>query len=85
MEKNNTKYQVGDKVLVKPNLNTSKMYFMDNSCISACPTSDMVQYFSGSVVTISNINSVGKYNIKEDGYELHHNWTDGTFVKKVEL
>lgn len=66
-------YQVGDRVIVRHDLEESKRYYMDdgNSCDVA--TREMVE-LAGQTVTISE-RSYGKYHIKE----CRWHWTDDMF------
>lgn len=64
------KYQVGDKVLVRPDLEENKKYG-DKVVIS-----DML-YFKGKIVTIEHVDYPNYYRIKEDPDQWH--WTDEMF------
>lgn len=66
------RYQVGDRVVVRHDLEENKRYYMNdgNSCDVA--TSEMVE-LAGQTVTISA--ACGKYNIKECRWY----WTDDMF------
>lgn len=78
-----TKYKVGNKVLVKKDLSISRIYSMeDNPTHSKAISFEMINKFSGSVVTICEITNEGYY-IKEDaGTSI---WTDDMFVRRIEL
>ena len=67
------KYQVGDKILVRPDLEEGKIY-EDEVVIS-----DML-YFKGKIVTIEHVDYPNHYRIKEDPDQWH--WTDEMFVGK---
>ena len=67
------KYQVGDKVLVRPDLEENKIY--ENKVV----ISDML-YFKGKIVTIEHVDYPNHYRIKEDPDQWH--WTDEMFVEK---
>ena len=64
------KYQVGDKVLVRPDLEENKVY--GNKVV----ISDML-YFKGKIVTIEHVDYPNHYRIKEDPDQWH--WTDEMF------
>ena len=64
------KYQVGDKILVRPDLEENKKYG-DKVVIS-----DML-YFKGKIVTIEHVDYHNHYRIKEDSNQWH--WTDEMF------
>ena len=64
------KYQVGDKVLVRSDLEEGKTYG-DEVVIS-----DML-YFKGKIVTIEHVDHPNHYRIKEDSDQWH--WTDEMF------
>ena len=66
------KYQVGDKVLVRSDLEEDKTYG-DEVVIS-----DML-YFKGKIVTIEHVDYPNHYRIKEDPDQWH--WTDEMFSK----
>ena len=63
-----SKYKVGDRVKVRSDLEYGKVYGLDYA------TSVMAE-FSGKVVTIETLLIIGKYRVKECGY----NWTDEMF------
>lgn len=64
------KYKIGDKVLVRPDLEEGKTYG-DEIVIS-----DML-YFKGKIVTIEHVDYPNHYRIKEDPDQWH--WTDEMF------
>ena len=64
------KYKIGDKVLVRPDLEEGKTYG-DEVVIS-----DML-YFKGKIVTIEHVDYPNHYRIKEDPDQWH--WTDEMF------
>ena len=64
------KYKIGDKVLVRSDLEEGKKYG-DEVVIS-----DML-YFKGKIVTIEHIDHPNYYRIKEDPDQWH--WTDEMF------
>lgn len=69
-------YQVGDRVIVRNNLNQIERYYMSGSReVSDIATRDMVA-LRGQVVMISEICSSGKYRVRE--LQLRF-WTDGMF------
>ena len=69
-------YQVGDRVIVRNDLNQTARYFMNGSReVSDIATRDMVA-LRGQVVMISEICSSGKYRVRE--LQLRF-WTDGMF------
>ena len=67
------KYKIGDKVLVRSDLEKGKKYgdevFM----------SDML-FFRGKIVTIEHIDHPNYYRIKEDPEQWY--WTDEMFIEK---
>ena len=67
------KYQVGDKVLVRSDLEEGKKYG-DEVIIS-----DML-FFRGKIVTIEHVDHPCGYRIKEDPDQWH--WTDEMFDEK---
>ena len=69
-------YQVGDRVIVRNDLNQIERYYMSGSReVSDIATRDMVA-LRGQVVMISEICSSGKYRVRE--LQLRF-WTDGMF------
>lgn len=80
-----TQYQIGDKVLVRPDLDPYAMYYMNDNVVHDGVVYDMIQQFNNSVVTISAITDEGKYQIQEEPEAYKHNWTDEMFVKKVRI
>lgn len=64
------KYKIGDKVLVRSDLEENKKYG-DKVVIS-----DML-YFKGKIVTIEHVDYPNHYRIKEDPDQWH--WTDEMF------
>ena len=70
-----TKYQVGDKVVVRADLRIGRFYGADTFVAS-------MSDFMGTSVTISKVLGEGMYNIEEDtGYR----WTDEMFVDLADL
>lgn len=67
------KYKIGDKVLVRPDLEENKKYG-DEVVIS-----DML-FFRGKIVTIEHIDHPDYYRIKEDPDQWY--WTDEMFIEK---
>lgn len=67
------KYKIGDKVLVRSDLEESKKYG------NAVVMSNML-YFKGKIVTIEHVDHFNCYRIKEDPDQWH--WTDEMFVGK---
>ena len=65
------KYQVGDKILVRPDLEEGKTYGVE------VVISDML-YFKGKIVTIEHVDYPNHYRIKEDPDQWH--WTDEMFL-----
>ena len=69
-------YQVGDRVVVRNDLNQIERYYMSGSReVSDIATRDMVA-LRGQVVMISEICPNGKYRIRELAYRV---WTDEMF------
>ena len=64
------KYKIGDKVLVRPDLEEGKTYGDE------VVMSDML-FFRGKIVTIKHIDHPNCYRIKEDPDQWH--WTDEMF------
>lgn len=75
-----TLYNVGDKVIVREDLQEDEDYKMDNGS-SDCATLHMTT-FRGRVVTISKSTEFG-YEIFEDNERW--NWTDEMFVLESNL
>lgn len=67
------KYKIGDKVLVRSDLEESKKY--GNEVVM----SDML-FFRGKIVTIEHVDHPNGYRIKEDPDQWH--WTDEMFDEK---
>ena len=67
------KYQVGDKVLIRSDLEEGKTY--GNEVVM----SDML-FFRGKTVTIEHVDYPDCYRIKEDPDQWH--WTDEMFIGK---
>ena len=67
------KYKIGDKVLVRPDLEEGKKYGDD------VVMSDML-FFKGKIVTIEHVYHPYCYRIKEDPDQWH--WTDEMFSEK---
>lgn len=67
------KYKIGDKVLVRPDLEEGKKYGDE------VVMSDML-FFKGKIVTIEHIDHPNHYRIKEDLDQWH--WTDEMFSEK---
>lgn len=65
------KYQVGDKVLVRPDLEEGKKYGDE------VVMSNML-YFKGKIVTIEHVDHPNCYQIKEDPVQWY--WTDEMFL-----
>lgn len=80
-----TKYQIGDRVLVRNDLDPYTIYYMEDRTIFDGVTYDMIQQFKNSIVTISEITDDGKYLIQEAPEDGKQNWTDGMFVRKVDI
>lgn len=80
-----TQYQIGDKVLVRPDLDPYAVYYMNDNVVHDGVSYDMIQQFNNSVVTISAITDEGKYQIQEEPEAYKYNWTDEMFVKKVRI
>ena len=80
-----TKYQIGDRVLDRNDLDPYTIYYMENRTIFDGVTYDMIQQFKNSIVTISEITDDGKYLIQEEPEDEKQNWTDGMFVRKVDI
>ena len=69
-------YQVGDRVVVRNDLNQIERYYMSGSReVSDIATRDMVA-LRGQVVMISEICSSGKYRVRELQLRV---WTDEMF------
>ena len=67
------KYKIGDKVLVRSDLEEGKIYGDE------VVMSDML-YFKGKIVTIEHVDHPNCYRIKEDPDQWH--WTDEMFIGK---
>ena len=67
------KYKIGDKVLVRPDLEENKIYGVE------VVMSDML-FFRGKIVTIEHVNHPYYYRIKEDPDQWY--WTDEMFSEK---
>ena len=67
------KYKIGDKVLVRPDLEENKIYGIEVAM------SDML-FFRGKIVTIEHVNHPYYYRIKEDPDQWY--WTDEMFSEK---
>lgn len=67
------KYKIGDKVLVRPDLEEGKKYGDE------VVMSDML-FFRGKIVTIEHVDHPCCYRIKEDPDQWH--WTDEMFDEK---
>ena len=67
------KYKIGDKVLVRPDLEEGKTYGVE------VVMSDML-YLKGKIVTIEHVDHPDYYRIKEDPDQWH--WTDEMFIGK---
>ena len=68
------KYKIGDKVLVKSDLEEGKTYGDE------VVMSDML-YFKGKIVTIEHVDHPNYYRIKEDPDQWH--WTGEMFSEKT--
>lgn len=75
------KYKVGDRVLVRDDLEDHGWYAMCGSSIKDCAVINMIDRFSGRLVTIKSVSD--KYRICED--DGVYNWTDEMFNGLVEL
>ena len=64
------KYKIGDKVLIRPDLEEGKKYGDE------VVMSDML-YLKGKIVTIEHVDYPNHYRIKEDPDQWH--WTDEMF------
>ena len=67
------KYKIGDKVLVRPDLEEDKKYGDEVVMF------DMLS-FRGKIVTIEHVDHPNHYRIKEDPDQWH--WTDEMFSEK---
>ena len=67
------KYQVGDKVLVRSDLEEGKKYGVEVVIFN-------MLYLKGKIVTIEHVDHPNCYRIKEDPDQWH--WTDEMFVGK---
>ena len=72
--------KIGDRVIVRPDLDIDKKYADANGCYRIGVNSSMCR-LKGTVVTIKTVND-HDYNIKEDDEEWY--WTDEMFSEKVE-
>lgn len=68
------KYKIGDKVLVRSDLEEGKTYGVE------VVMSDML-FFKGKIVTIEHVDHPDYYRIKEDPDQWH--WTDEMFSEKT--
>lgn len=84
-EKHTTKYKVGDRVLVRDDLDPYTCYYMNNTIVHDSVTYEMIKQFNNSIVTISEITDDGNYLIQEEPEDDKHNWTDDMFVRNVKL
>lgn len=78
-----SKYNVGDKVVVKKSIECGEKYGMDGESNKECMVTRDMATKAGTVVTISNVKNCGgysRYYIEEDNY----NWVDGMFEGLVE-
>ena len=73
----NTRYQIGDMVTIRSDLNKYDTYYMDDGVIGDGVTSSMME-LQGRYVGIVAQSSSGKYTIDCD----HNNWTDDMFINK---
>ena len=69
-----TKYHVGDKVVVRSDLVEDEVYYMDDGRAGDSYVYEMVNY-RGEIVTISDVGD--KYSIEEDSGAFW--WTDEMF------
>ena len=67
------KYKIGDKVLVRPDLEEGKTYGVEVVMSS-------MLFFRGKIVTIEHVDYPNCYRIKEDPDQWH--WTDKMFSEK---
>ena len=67
------KYKIGDKVLVRPDLEEGKTYGVEVFMYR-------MLFFKGKIVTIEHIDHPNHYRIKEDPDQWH--WTDEMFSEK---
>ena len=67
------KYKIGDKVLVRPDLEEGKTYGVEVVMSS-------MLFFRGKIVTIKHVDHPNCYRIKEDPDQWH--WTDEMFSEK---
>lgn len=81
-----TKYQTGDIVFIRDDLNTSTVYSMDEDWIDICVVDEMTAMCGQSVM----IDSVNSYRVnneihyyyyvrREDGKKVNYAWTDKMF------
>lgn len=73
------KYNKGDKVLVRPDLQRKHYSMEDDSENQNVATDEMLE-FCGKIVTIFDFSGSGQYYIAEGRYK----WTDEMFVGKVD-
>lgn len=73
------KYNIGDKVLVRPDLVSDESYSMEDDSENANVVTNEMLELCGTVVTIEDIDEE-QYYIEECGFR----WTDGMFVGKVD-
>lgn len=78
-----SKYQVGDVVLVRSDLNLQDTYFCETGEGWDNAMSEMLK-FRGKAVTISKVDSDG-YNIEEELGFIKWNWTDEMFSGRVNI
>ena len=67
------KYSIGDQVIVRRDLSTNKIYYMDDGETQNSVTEEMEE-LRGQVVTI-DMYTYDQYQIKELGFR----WVDGMF------
>lgn len=75
-----SKYNVGDKVLVRSDLVGGGRYFMEGDSENGNVVTFGMLELCGMVVTIEGLSGSGQYFIKESTYK----WTDGMFAGKVD-
>jgi len=69
-----SKFKVGDKVMVRSDLNENDRYYNENKETWDDCVSEMID-LRGKTVTIKEVGTTGKYGICEEGYS----WTDDMF------
>ena len=74
------KYNIGDKVLVRPDLVSDESYSMEDDSENENTVTDEMLELYGTVVTIKDISGCGQYYIEECSFQ----WTDGMFLGKVD-